>query len=82
MESNILRTSWDAVMDVEHNPLRTTNLVAAHMVMQILAWMWSVIFAVALGSYLAFGVSAIAHSLVLGGVFVTLTVFRLKERSN
>ena len=69
-------------MDVDQNPLRTTNLVAAHMVMQILAWMWSVIFAVALGSYLAFGVSAIAHSLVLGGLFVTLTIFRMNERSN
>ena len=82
MESNVLKSSWDSVMDVDQNPLRTTNLVAAHMVMQILAWMWSVIFAVALGSYLAFGVSAIAHSLVLGGLFVTLTIFRMNERSN
>ncbi|MEO9780985.1 MAG: hypothetical protein ABJH07_25450 [Sedimentitalea sp.] len=81
MQSNVVKSSWDSVMDVEQNPMRTRSLVTAHMVMQILAWMWSVIFAVALGSYIVFGVSAIAHSLVLGGVFVTLVTFRMNERS-
>ena len=53
---------------------------SAHLVMQILAWMWSIIFSLGVGSYLAFGITAVAHSLVLAGVFVTLALFQVARR--
>ncbi len=75
-----IRTAWNAVMDESRNPLRNTEPMTAHMIMQILAWMWSAIFAVMLSSYVVFGVTAILHALLIAGVFVTWMVFRNVER--
>ena len=77
MDTFSLRDSWDGVMSIERNPMRHLPLPTAHLVMQILAWMWSIIFSLAVGSYIAFGITVLAHSLVLAGVFVTLAVFRM-----
>lgn len=74
-----LRSIWESVMDEEKNPLQNYHLQTAHMIMQVLAWMWSAIFSVAIGSYLVFGVSAVGHLLVIGGVFITIAVFRTAE---
>ncbi len=82
MELKFVKESWSGVMEIDHNPTRNMNLSSAHLLMQILAWMWSVIFSLSLGSYLAFGISSIAHTLLLGGVFVTLAVFQASEKSN
>jgi hypothetical protein len=46
------------------------------MMMQVLAWMWSAIFSISLGSYFVFGVTAIGHMLVIAGVFTTMMVFQ------
>lgn len=70
---------WDAVMDESKNPLRTFPLVTAHMLMQTLAWMWSAIFSIAIGSYAIFGVAVIGHGVLIAGVFVTLMVFQRAE---
>ena len=78
----LVRTAWDAVMDETKNPLRRFPLMTAHMLMQVLAWMWSAIFSVAIGSYLAFGVSMVGHSLIIAGLVVTLAVFRRAERTS
>ena len=74
--------AWEAVMDESKNPLRQFPLVTAHMIMQILAWMWSAIFSVAIGSYLAFGISALGHSLIIAGIVVTVIVFRKADTSH
>ena len=71
-----LQTAWTAVMDEGENPLRRTSLMTAHMVMQLLAWMWCAIFSVALGSYLFFGVSVVGHALIIAGIVITIAVFR------
>lgn len=75
-----IRLAWHAVMNEKHNPLRHFPLMTAHMMMQILAWMWSIIFALAFSSYLVFGVAVVGHALVLAGVFATLAVFRRAEQ--
>ncbi|NND42890.1 MAG: hypothetical protein HKO04_12535 [Silicimonas sp.] len=80
MLEGTIKTAWGAVMDESKNPLRSFPLMTAHMMMQILAWMWSVIFAMALGSYLVFGVTVVGHALILAGVFGTLAVFQRAER--
>lgn len=77
---NAIRTAWDGVMNEERNPLRTFPLMTAHMIMQILAWMWSAVFALAFSSYVVFGFSALGHALILAGLFATLAVFSEADR--
>lgn len=77
MNTNFLKDSWNGVMSVEQNPMRHLPLPTAHLVMQVLAWMWSIIFSLAVGSYVAFGITMLSHALVLAGLFVTLAVFRV-----
>ncbi len=74
------RSAWAAVMDEKKNPLRNAEPMAAHMVMQVLAWMWSAIFAVMFSSYIVFGITASAHALIIAGAFVTYLVFRNAEK--
>ena len=62
-------------MDETKNPLRNYSLPTAHMLMQVLAWMWSAIFSVLIGSYVVFGVTTIGHSIMIAGLFVTLLIF-------
>ena len=80
--SKALTATWGAVMDESKNPLRHMPLMAAHMMMQILAWMWSAIFSVAIGSYFVFGISALGHSLIIAGIVVTLMVFHRADTSS
>lgn len=77
-----IKGSWDAVMDVSQNPLKNYSLPTAHMLMQLLAWMWSAVFSISVGSYFAFGVTAIGHVLLIAGVFITLMVFRKANSKN
>ncbi len=79
-ETKAITAAWDAIMDESKNPLRSYPLTTAHMMMQVLAWMWSAIFSLAIGSYLFFGVSIIGHAVVIAGLFVTLAVFSGAER--
>lgn len=67
--------SWNAVMDAKYNPLRNTPIGIKHMLMQVLAWMWCVIFSLSVGSYMVFGISAIAHALLIAGIVATVTTF-------
>ena len=73
--SKEIKELWQSTMDGSSNPLKTYPLPTVHLIMQLLAWMWSVIFSVAIGSYLAFGISAVGHALMIAGVFVTMLVF-------
>lgn len=75
-------TAWSAVMDEQVNPLKHYALPTAHMMMQILAWMWSAIFGLAFSSYYLFGVLAVGHVLVVAGLFITLMVFNRAEENS
>ena len=75
---DIVQNAWDVVMEPEPNPLKHIgDIQVRHMVLQILAWMWCVIFAVSTGSITVFGVSAVAHSLLIAGVVGTVATFEL-----
>lgn len=76
IDKNTVKESWDAVMDESKNPLRFFPLMTAHMLMQVLAWMWSAIFAVAVGSFMVFGISLVAHVAIIAGLVATLEIFR------
>ena len=72
---------YNLIMDSKHNPLSyipDTN--TRHMVMQLLAWMWCIIFGMSVGSVTVFGISAIAHALLITGVFITAGVFETARR--
>jgi len=72
---------YSLIMDSKRNPLSyipDTN--TRHMVMQLLAWMWCIIFGMSVGSVTVFGISAIAHALLIAGVFITAGVFETARR--
>ena len=48
--------------------------------MQILAWIWCVIFSFWMGSIVIFGVSALIHAILLAGIFITFGVFETAKR--
>ena len=68
--------SWNGVMNSNVNPLRhIPDLNTRHMVLQVLAWMWCMVFAFYFGSVVAFGVSAVAHAIVLAAIVITVATF-------
>ena len=74
---------WNSVMNLEHNPLRNIpDLHARHMIMQILAWIWCMVFSFYVGSYFVFGVSAIAHVALLGAIAITVGTFEEAKKGN
>ena len=72
---------YKLIMDSRHNPLRNIpDMNTRHMIMQVLAWMWCIIFSMYLGSVVAFGISAAIHALLIAGVFITAGVFETAKR--
>ena len=72
---------YHLIMDSKRNPLSyipDTN--TRHLVMQLLAWMWCIIFGMSVGSVTVFGISAIAHASLIAGVFITAGVFETARR--
>ena len=73
--------AWEGVMNADKNPLRhipDTN--TRHMVLQILAWMWCIIFSMWIGSFWVMGASMIAHVLILGAIVITVATFETAKR--
>ena len=76
-----MRNTWNLIMDWRYNPLsHIPDTNTRHMVMQVLAWMWCIIFAMSVGSITVFGISAIAHALLIAGIFITAGVFETAKR--
>ena len=74
--------SWNGIMDAEKNPLRhipDTNV--RHMVLQVLAWMWCIVFSMYVGSFWVMGVSMIAHAIVLAAIVITVATFETARRN-
>ena len=67
-------------MDSGQNPLRHLDLASQHYMMQVLGWMWSMVFSLSFLSIFQFGYVWMAHLLVIGGVTFTVSVFREAER--
>ena len=72
---------YKLIMDSRYNSLRhIPDNNTRHLVMQMLAWMWCIIFSMWMGSIVVFGISAIAHALLIAGVFITAGVFETAKR--
>lgn len=78
----VLQT-YNLIMDSSINPLKNVkNLQVRHMVMQLLACMWSLIFGMYIvESIYAFGISALVHSLLIVAIVITVAVFDTANRS-
>ncbi len=72
--------TWNSVMDSRFNPLRNVPLAARHWLMQVLGWMWSMIFSLSFLSIYAFGYVWVSHLLVIAGVFITISFFKAAEK--
>ncbi len=69
--------TYKLIMDSKYNPLRhITDMSVRHLLMQMLAWMWCIIFSMSVGSVIVFGVSVFVHAILLAGVFITISVFQ------
>ena len=78
---NAMIKLYKLVMDSRHNPLsHVPDTNTRHLVMQVLAWMWCIVFSMWLGSILVFGVSAAIHAILLAGIFFTVAVFETAKR--
>jgi hypothetical protein len=75
-----IASCWDAVMNNQRNPLRHLDLASQHYFMQVLGWMWSMVFSLTFLSIFHFGLTWMAHVLLFGGIAMTVAVFREGER--
>ena len=57
--------------------MQYTRLETRHMVMQVLAWMWCTIFSMWCSSITVFGISTLAHTLLIAGIAITVGTFKL-----
>ena len=72
---------WNVVMDHEKNPLsRIPDFSTRHMIMQILAWMWCIVFAIIAGSMWLGVFSMMLHTLILGAIAITVATFETAKR--
>tara|TARA_R110000796_G_scaffold136193_3_gene252241 strand:- start:232 stop:528 length:297 start_codon:yes stop_codon:yes gene_type:complete len=73
--------NWNLVMDHEKNPLSgIPSLATRHMLMQVLAWMWVVVFTIASGTWAYAGINVIVHTVLIAGIVVTVGVFETAKR--
>ena len=73
--------SWNSVMNAKHNPLRhIPDDGVRHLIMQLLAWMWGIMFSVWMGSMWVFGITAIAHIAILAAIIITVATFEVAKR--
>lgn len=78
--SDELRHSYEAVMYHRRNPLRGLDRTRRFQVMTLLSIMWTTIFSATFGAWFYFGELMIGHVLLLLGVIVTGSTFRMTER--
>ena len=68
--------SWEGVMNMNVNPLRhIPDLQVRHVTLQILAWMWCIVFSMYIGSWFVMGLTMVAHALFLAAVVLTVATF-------
>jgi hypothetical protein len=76
---SLIQDSWNIVMDNRYNPLRYLDMASQHYFMQVLSWMWSMIFSLSFYSIFQFHIVWLTHLLVVAGIFTTISVFKYAE---
>ena len=74
--------AWNGVMNANMNPLRhIDDLQVRHLVLQVLAWMWCIVFALLVGSWTVFSISVIAHLALIAAIVITVGTFATAQRA-
>ena len=79
----IFKEAWNSVMTIQDSPLRhiqRLDPMAAHAMFQILAYMWSAIFALWIGNIFWFAISGMGHVLLIAGIFLTAMTYKESEK--
>ena len=75
MRQQIVR-GWNFIFNAEVSPLRhIPNVAVRHYVLQGLALMWAVTFAVAIGSYTMLAASIIGHAVLIAAAAITVATY-------
>ena len=76
--------SWNGIMNADVNPLKhIPDINTRHIVLQVLAWMWCIVFSMYVGSIFVMGVTMIAHVIFLAAIVITVATFETaKNNSN
>ena len=70
--------SWSVVMNHNKNPLKNIpDTQVRHMIMQVLAWMWCIVFSMYFSSMWMFGITTIAHTMLLGAIAFTVLTYTM-----
>ena len=73
--------NWNIVMNHNKNPLKNIpDTKTRHMIMQVLAWIWSIIISMYYTSMWIFGITTIAHILLLSAIAITVATFETAKR--
>ena len=76
-----IHDSWEGVMNMDKNPLRhIPDLQVRHLTIQLLAWMWCITFSMYFTSMWIFGITTIAHMILLSAVAITVITFETAKR--
>ena len=80
MIKDFVINSWDGIMNQWYNPLKyIPDLQVRHMILQILAWLWCIAFSLYFTSWFVFGVTVVAHFVLIAAIVVTVATFRISE---
>ena len=72
---------WEGIMSHDLNPLRhIPNLQVRHMILQILAWLWCIVFSLYVGSWFVLGLTFTAHFLLIFAIVATISTFTFSEK--
>ena len=75
--------SWNGIMDADVNPLKhIPDINTRHMVLQVLAWMWCIVFSMYVGSIFVMGVTMIAHVIFLAAIVITVATFETAKKNS
>jgi hypothetical protein len=67
---------WSFIFDAQVSPLRhISDLGVRHYVLQALAFMWAISFALALGSYTVLAASIIGHTILIAAAAITVATY-------
>ena len=75
--------SWNGIMNADVNPLKhIPDINTRHMVLQVLAWMWCIVFSMYVGSIFVMGVTMIAHVIFLAAIVITVATFESAKNNS
>ena len=75
--------SWNGIMNADINPLKhIPDINTRHMVLQVLAWMWCIVFSMYVGSVFVMGITMIAHVIFLAAIVITVATFEAAKNNS